>query len=73
MKANFEAMTLEAWNGSCALFLGNTDGDIFYSDDEGENWHRIAQLPAVSKGGHHMLLGGGPGHPRESHIGSGGN
>jgi hypothetical protein len=29
MKANFEALTLEAWNGSCALFLGDTNGDIF--------------------------------------------
>lgn len=60
MKANFEAMTLEAWNGSCALFLGNTDGDIFYSDDEGENWRKIAdRLPAISKGGHYMILKGG--------------
>jgi photosystem II stability/assembly factor-like uncharacterized protein len=57
MKANYEAMTLEAWNGSCALFLGNTDGDVFYSDDEGENWRKIAErLPAISKGGHYMLL-----------------
>jgi len=53
-------MTLEAWNGSCALFLGNTDGDIFYSDDEGENWHKIGEsLPAISKGGHSMNLKGG--------------
>jgi photosystem II stability/assembly factor-like uncharacterized protein len=60
MKANFEAMTLEAWNGSCAVYLGNTDGDVYCSEDEGENWHKIAErLPSISKNGHYMILKGG--------------
>jgi photosystem II stability/assembly factor-like uncharacterized protein len=64
MKANFEAMTLEAWDSSCAVFLANTDGEIYCSDDEGENWRKIADgLPAISKNGHYMILNGsfGPG------------
>jgi hypothetical protein len=57
LKANFEAMTLEAVGDSCALFLGDTDGDVYYSNDEGESWSKIAQhLPAISKGSHYMVL-----------------
>lgn len=57
IRGNVEAMTMEAWNGSCALFAGTTDGDIFYSDDEGDHWEKIAEgLPPVSKGGHYRNL-----------------
>jgi hypothetical protein len=59
LKANFEAMTIEAWDGSCAIYLANTDGEIHCSDDEGESWQRIAAgLPAVSKGAHYKILRG---------------
>jgi len=64
MKANFEAMTLEAVGESCTLFLGDTDGDVYCSEDEGESWHRIAaRLPAISKGEHYLLLKEGFGPP----------
>jgi photosystem II stability/assembly factor-like uncharacterized protein len=57
LKANFEAMTLEAWDGSCAVYAGNTDGEVYASEDEGESWSRIAEgLPPISKWGHYMLL-----------------
>ncbi|HLH78220.1 MAG TPA: hypothetical protein VKV28_15555 [Candidatus Binataceae bacterium] len=57
LKANFEAMTLEACADRSALFLGDTDGSVYYSRDEGENWERIAaRLPAISKGAHYMVL-----------------
>jgi photosystem II stability/assembly factor-like uncharacterized protein len=57
LDASFEAMILEAWNGSCAVYAGNTDGDIYYSGDEGETWTKIVEgLPAVSKTIHHVIL-----------------
>ena len=48
LKASFEAMTLEAWDGSSALYVGNTEGEIYCSEDEGESWVKIkrAYLPS---------------------------
>lgn len=57
LKPNFEAMSLEAWGTGAVLYLGNTDGEIYMSEDEGETWAKIADgLPAISKGGHYLLL-----------------
>lgn len=57
IRGNIEAMGLEVWNGSCSLFAGTTDGEIFYSDDEGDSWAKImAGLPPISKGGHYLRL-----------------
>lgn len=57
MTANFEAMTIEAWNGGAAVYLGNTDGEIYCSEDDGESWRKIIDgLPPISKGGHYLLL-----------------
>jgi photosystem II stability/assembly factor-like uncharacterized protein len=57
IRGNFEAMTMEVWDGSCALFAGTTDGDIFFSDNEGDHWTKIAEgLPPISKGGHYRNL-----------------
>lgn len=55
--ANFEAMILEAWNDSCAVYAGNTDGEIYCSEDEGDSWAKIIEgLPAISKTIHHTIL-----------------
>lgn len=55
---NVAAMSMEVVNGRFLLFAGTTDGDVFYSDDEGEQWTKIvSSLPPISKGGHHILLG----------------
>jgi photosystem II stability/assembly factor-like uncharacterized protein len=57
--ANFEAMTLEASGGKCAVFVGTTAGDVYCSENDGESWSKIAgDLPPISKGGHFGILSG---------------
>lgn len=57
IRANIEGMSMDVWNGGFALFAGTTDGDVFYSDDEGESWRKIVQgIGAVSKAHHHHNL-----------------
>jgi hypothetical protein len=57
MRANVEAMSMDVWNGGFALFAGTTDGDVFYSADEGEHWERIiAGIGPVSKAHHYHNL-----------------
>jgi photosystem II stability/assembly factor-like uncharacterized protein len=52
-QANIEAMTMNSWPGAFEIFAGNTDGDIYYSSDEGESWTTIVSgLPAISTAGH---------------------
>jgi photosystem II stability/assembly factor-like uncharacterized protein len=54
---NIEGLVLNVWAGGCTLFAGTTDGDVFFSDDEGETWSTIARgIGPVSKGGHHLVL-----------------
>lgn len=54
---NVEAMALNAWPGGMALFAGTTDGDLFYSSDQGDSWTTIASaLPPVSKSGHYRNI-----------------
>jgi photosystem II stability/assembly factor-like uncharacterized protein len=56
-KVNYEAMSLAAWPGGFALFLGSTDGEVYCSEDAGESWVCIARgLGAVSKGRHYANL-----------------
>jgi photosystem II stability/assembly factor-like uncharacterized protein len=56
-RANLEAMTLVAHPGGLSLFVGNTDGEYFTSDDLGDSWSTIATgLAPVSKAGHHAML-----------------
>jgi photosystem II stability/assembly factor-like uncharacterized protein len=57
LDASFEAMALEAWDTGYAVYAGNTDGDIYCSDDEGESWSKIIEgIPAVSKTIHYTIL-----------------
>ena len=59
LAANVEAMTLEAFGGTCAIFTATTAGDVYCSEDEGESWSKIAGgLPAISKGSHFAILNG---------------
>jgi photosystem II stability/assembly factor-like uncharacterized protein len=56
-RANIEALTLNTYPGGFALFAGTTDGDVFFSEDEGAHWSTIAStLPPVSKSGHYRGL-----------------
>ena len=56
-RANVEAMTLNEYPGGFALFAGTTDGEVFFSEDQGEHWATIARdLAPVSKSGHYRGL-----------------
>jgi len=56
-RANIEAMSLAAYPGGFTLFAGNTDGDVFASDDGAQSWSRIAAgLAPVTKGNHYRAL-----------------
>jgi photosystem II stability/assembly factor-like uncharacterized protein len=57
LRGNIEAMAIEVCDGSSSLFAATTDGDILFSDNEGDRWSKIAEgLPAVSKGAHYLRL-----------------
>jgi photosystem II stability/assembly factor-like uncharacterized protein len=57
LRGNIEAMAMEVSESSFSLFAATTDGEILYSDDEGDKWSRIVNgLPAVSKNGHYLRL-----------------
>jgi photosystem II stability/assembly factor-like uncharacterized protein len=57
LRGNIEAMAMDVCDGSFSLFAGTTDGDILYSDNEGDKWSKIVEgLPAVSKDGHYLRL-----------------
>jgi photosystem II stability/assembly factor-like uncharacterized protein len=56
-RANIEAMSVASYPGGFSLFAGNTDGEVFASDDEAASWTRIAGgLAPVSKGRHYRSL-----------------
>ena len=56
-KAGIAAMTLVAYPGGYSLFIGNTEGEVYASEDGGDTWAEIAgTLAPVSKGDHHLLL-----------------
>jgi photosystem II stability/assembly factor-like uncharacterized protein len=56
-RANIEALNAAAYPGGYTLFAGNTDGEVYASEDDGANWTRIAAgLKPVSKGGHFRNL-----------------
>jgi len=57
IRANIEAMAMDVWNGGYAIFAGTTDGEVFYSEDEGEHWQTIIKgIGAVSKSHHYVNL-----------------
>lgn len=57
MRGSIEAMSIAVWPNGFGFFLGTTDGDVWYSGDEGESWLRIATgLAPVSKVGHYRAL-----------------
>lgn len=56
-RPNIEAMSIASWPGGYSLLVGNTDGDVFISDDGAESWHRVVRgLAPVSKVGHFRHL-----------------
>ena len=58
-KPSVEAMTLEAVGDACRVFIGNTDGEVWLTENEGRQWRQIASgLPPVSKCFHADLIHG---------------
>lgn len=57
IRGNVEAMAMDVWNGGFALFAGTTDGEVFYSADEGDRWQSLVQgIGPVSKSHHYQNL-----------------
>ena len=57
IRGNIEAMSMNVWSGGFTLFAGTTDGDVFFSEDEGKSWSTIVGgLAPVSKAGHYRNL-----------------
>jgi photosystem II stability/assembly factor-like uncharacterized protein len=55
--ASFEAMSVEAWPNGSSIYLGNTDGEVWVSDDDGDNWRcAVTGLAPVSKTIHYTIL-----------------
>ncbi len=56
-RANFEALTIVSYPDGISLFVGNTDGEIFLSEDLGGHWSKIISgAPPIAKSGHHSIL-----------------
>lgn len=56
-RAAIEAMSIAITNDTYELFLGNTDGEVYASSDEGASWNRIASgLAPISKAMHASYL-----------------
>jgi photosystem II stability/assembly factor-like uncharacterized protein len=54
---NIEAMSIVAWPGGYSLFLGDTDGAVYLSENGGDSFTRIADaIGPISKGNHFVPL-----------------
>ncbi|HLG69371.1 MAG TPA: glycosyl hydrolase [Chloroflexota bacterium] len=57
MRPNLEAMSVVIRDGAYTLFIADTDGDVYCSDDEGGHWSALAsRLGPVSKMNHYERL-----------------
>jgi photosystem II stability/assembly factor-like uncharacterized protein len=54
---NIEAMSMHRWPRTASLFAATTAGDVFVSEERGQEWeHAISGLPPISKVGHHKVF-----------------
>jgi photosystem II stability/assembly factor-like uncharacterized protein len=61
--ANIEAMTIAAYPGGYTIFVGDTEGMVYASDDGGDSWVFVADvLASVSRGDHAAALRGSARH-----------
>ena len=57
LTSSFQAVSLEDWGESFAVYGATTTGEVWASEDGGENWGEIISgLPPVSKSMHYVLL-----------------
>ena len=57
LQTAFEAMCLEDWGDGFSLFGATAAGEVWCSDDGGDNWYQaVVGLPPISKGDHYKML-----------------
>ena len=57
LQASIEALCLEAAGDDVSVFAATTNGDVYCSDDAGDNWSIIASgLAPISKDAHYKVL-----------------
>jgi photosystem II stability/assembly factor-like uncharacterized protein len=57
LRTAFEAMCLEDWGASFSLFGATATGEVWCSDDGGEQWTEVLSgLAPVSKGNHYAAF-----------------
>lgn len=57
MQQEVGGLALEAWDGGFQVFAATSAGEVWWSEDGGDSWSRIAEgLGPISKKGHDMLL-----------------
>jgi photosystem II stability/assembly factor-like uncharacterized protein len=57
MQHNIEAMSVVGYPGGFTLFIGDTGGSVYSSEDQGLSWNQIASgLAPISKGGHYRAF-----------------
>ena len=57
----FGGLTLEDWGEGYQMFAATSAGDLWWTEDSGDSWTRIASgLGAVAKKGHAILLSNEP-------------
>jgi photosystem II stability/assembly factor-like uncharacterized protein len=57
MQHNIEAMSVAGYPGGFALFIGDTGGNVYCSEDHAASWSLIASgLAPISKGGHYRAF-----------------
>jgi photosystem II stability/assembly factor-like uncharacterized protein len=57
MRHNIEAMSVAGYPGGFALFIGDTGGNVYCSEDQARSWSLIASgLAPISKGGHYRAF-----------------
>ena len=54
IEGNIEAMAMHSWPNGVAFYAGTAIGQVFGSEDRGQNWSLIAEgLPPISKARHY--------------------
>ncbi len=53
VRGNIEAISMAHGNGQVAFYAGTAIGEVFASEDRGQHWRQIAQMPPISKAGHY--------------------
>ncbi|PYN19971.1 MAG: glycosyl hydrolase, partial [Candidatus Rokuibacteriota bacterium] len=57
LRPAFEAMCLEDWGDSFAIFAATATGEVWCSDDGGEHWREaVSGLAPISKGDHYAAF-----------------